>query len=301
MKSIVIFGGAGFVGRHIIRRLAKKGYKIIVPYQRSTNEAKLRLLGNLGQIIPYKYNNLEDRVIVNILRNIDICINMKTTWSSKKISFNKSIYKFNQQLLKILEINKKINQFIFFSGLGIDNNNKSLRIKAIYETEKYIFSNFLNSIIVRPGIIIGKNDNFLSKLIPIFKMSFFIPIFGKGSSKFQPVYIDDVSLVIEKIILNELKGNHIFELTGSNIVNYKDFYSFLIKTMKKKRIFITIPMFLARILVYFAEKLFFSPINSEQLLLFESDNLKQNIDKDFNYFSIYPQDIYIIIKKILKK
>ena len=60
-------------------------------------------------------------------------------------------------------------------------------------------------------------------------------------------------------------------------------------------------MFLARILVYFAEKLFFSPINSEQLLLFESDNLKQNIDKDFNYFSIYPQDIYIIIKKILKK
>ena len=65
---------------------------------------------------------------------------MKTTWSSKKISFNKSIYKFNQQLLKILETNKKINQFIFFSGLGIDNNNKSLRIKAIYETEKYIFS-----------------------------------------------------------------------------------------------------------------------------------------------------------------
>ena len=301
MKSIVIFGGAGFVGRHIIRRLAKKGYKIIVPYQRSTNEAKLRLLGNLGQIIPYKYNNLEDRLIVNILKNIDICINMKTTWSSKKISFNKSIYKFNQQLLKILETNKKINQFIFFSGLGIDNNNKSLRIKAIYETEKYIFSNFLNSIIIRPGIIIGKNDNFLSKLIPIFKISFFIPIFGKGSSKFQPVYIDDVSLVIEKIILNELKGNHIFELTGSNIVNYKDFYSFLIKTMKKKRIFITIPMFLARILVYFAEKLFFSPINSEQLLLFESDNLKQNIDKDFSYFSIYPQDIYIIIKKILKK
>ena len=301
MKSIVIFGGAGFVGRHIIRRLAKKGYKIIVPYQRSTNEAKLRLLGNLGQIIPYKYNNLEDRVIVNILRNIDICINMKTTWSSKKISFNKSIYKFNQQLLKILETNKKINQFIFFSGLGIDNNNKSLRIKAIYETEKYIFSNFLNSIIIRPGIIIGKNDNFLSKLIPIFKISFFIPIFGKGSSKFQPVYIDDVSLVIEKIILNELKVNHVFELTGSNIVNYKDFYSFLLKTMKKKRIFITIPMFLARILVYFAEKLFFSPINSEQLLLFESDNLKQNIDKDFSYFSIYPQDIYIIIKKILKK
>ena len=59
MKSIVIFGGAGFVGKHLIRRLAKCGYKIIVPYQKSTSEGKLRLLGSTGQIIPFYFKNLK--------------------------------------------------------------------------------------------------------------------------------------------------------------------------------------------------------------------------------------------------
>ena len=301
MKSIVIFGGAGFVGRHIIRRLAKKGYKIIVPYQKSTNEAKLRLLGNIGQIIPYKFRNLDDELILNILKNIDICVNLKTSWSSKKISFNKSIYEFNKELLKIIKKNKKVNQFIYFSGLGVDQSHKSLRIKAIYETEKYISSNFNNSVIIRPGVIIGRDDNFLSKLIPIFKMSFFIPIFGNGTSKLQPVYIDDVSLATEKIVLNRLKGNHIFELTGSKIIDYRQLYNFIVKSMNKKRLIVSIPMSVVKILVLLGEKLSLTPINREQLMLFESDNLKQDLDKDFKYLSIFPQDIHRIIEKIIQK
>ena len=57
MKSIVIFGGAGFVGKHLIRRLTKNGHKIIVPYQRSVQEAKIRLLGVTGQVIPFRYSS----------------------------------------------------------------------------------------------------------------------------------------------------------------------------------------------------------------------------------------------------
>ncbi len=84
MKSIVIFGGAGFVGKHIIRRLAKNGYKIVVPYQRSIQEAKIRLLGVTGQIIPFRYSSLDDSRLKSILMDIDICINLKTTYDQKK-------------------------------------------------------------------------------------------------------------------------------------------------------------------------------------------------------------------------
>ena len=78
MKTVVIFGGSGFVGKHLLYRLAKKKYRIIIPYQRSTNEAKLRLFGNVGQIIPIKFNNLKDDLIQNIIRESDIIINLKT-------------------------------------------------------------------------------------------------------------------------------------------------------------------------------------------------------------------------------
>ena len=106
MKSIVIFGGAGFVGKHLIRRLVKCGYRIIVPYQKSTSEEKLRLLGNTGQIIPYYFKNLKDKKIKTILKQANVCINLKTSWSSKKTTFNQTIFEFNEELLNIL---KKIN------------------------------------------------------------------------------------------------------------------------------------------------------------------------------------------------
>ena len=67
MKSIVIFGGAGFVGKHLIRRLTKNGHKIIVPYQRSVQEAKIRLLGVTGQVIPFRYSSLDDKRLKSVL------------------------------------------------------------------------------------------------------------------------------------------------------------------------------------------------------------------------------------------
>ena len=106
MKSIVIFGGAGFVGKHLIRRLAKYGYKIIVPYQKSTSEEKLRLLGSAGQIIPFYFKNFKDRRIKTILKQTNVCINLKTSWSSKKTSFNQTIFEFNEELLNILKKKK---------------------------------------------------------------------------------------------------------------------------------------------------------------------------------------------------
>ena len=84
MKSIVIFGGAGFVGKHLTRRLAKKGYKIIIPYQKSIQEAKIRLLGVTGQIIPFRYSSLDDQRLKIVLKNSDIFINLKTTYDQKK-------------------------------------------------------------------------------------------------------------------------------------------------------------------------------------------------------------------------
>ena len=92
MKSIVIFGGAGFVGKHLIRRLAKNGHKIIVPYQRSIQEAKIRLLGVTGQIIPFRYSSLNDERLKSVLMNADICINLKTTYDQKQGTFNDTIY-----------------------------------------------------------------------------------------------------------------------------------------------------------------------------------------------------------------
>ena len=85
MKTVVIFGGSGFVGRHIIRVMVRDGSKIIIPYQKYVNEAKLRLLGATGQVIPLKFRYLKDKKISTLLHQADLIINLKTLWDEKKL------------------------------------------------------------------------------------------------------------------------------------------------------------------------------------------------------------------------
>ena len=300
MKSIVIFGGAGFVGKHLIRRLTKNGHKIIVPYQRSVQEAKIRLLGVTGQVIPFRYSSLDDKRLKSVLNNTDVCINLKTTYDQKKGDFNNSIFKFNQKLIKILKVSNLLKQFIFFSGLGADLDKNSTRSVAVYKSEKEALKYLDNVIIIRPGVIIGGGDVFLKRLLPIFKASFFVPLFGDGSTKFQPVFIDDVSLAVEKIIIDNIEGQGIYELAGPRAISYKDFYNYISKCLNKTRVLVPTPLNLIKPIISIAEKTPFSPLTSEQLLLFEKDNIIQNIDKSFKDLEISPQDTLQITKNIIE-
>ena len=301
MKTVVIFGGSGFVGRHIIRRIAKNGHKILIPHQSKVNEARLRLLGTTGQVIPINFNHLYEDRLSNLIDHSDVVINLKTLWDQKRISFEKGIFDFNVNLVNLIKKTKKNTQFIYFSGIGIDEKNDSERSKAILQSEKYIQKNLINSIIIRPGVIIGGGDQFLKSLTSLFKMTFFVPLLGNGLSKFQPVFIDDVSMAINNIIESDLLKHYIYEIVGSDIFTYKEFYNYLAMCMNKTRVFVPVPFQLAKIAVSIMEKTSFSPLSSEQLKLFERDNISSNNHKKLEDLKIFPQDIREITKKIIEK
>ena len=301
MKTVLIFGGSGFIGQHIIRKIAKNGYRIIVPYQRQINEAKLRIYGNTGQIIPLHFNSLNDNNIIDLIKNADVILNCKTLWDEKKTSFEVGIKFFNSELVNIIRKNNANSQFIYFSGIGIDEKSKSKRSLSIYETEQYISTNLSNSTIMKPGIIIGGGDKFLGNLLFLVKFSFFIPLFGDGKSRFQPVFIDDVISSIDRIINNKILGNHVYELASDNVFTYRELYSYILSCLGIKRIIISIPIFLVKIAVYILDKVSLSPLNSEQLNLFTKDNVVSNKYKNLRNLDIIPQDLREKIKKIVKE
>ena len=248
MKSIIIFGGSGYVGKNLIRSFAKEGYKIIVPYQRQINEANLRLLGSIGQIIPFHFTSIKNSKLLSIINNADICINLKTSWESKELLLNKSIFKFNSELVRVIKGSSSIKKFIFFSGLGTEKR-LTLRNQIISKTEELITNELENSLIIRPSVILGNGDQFLSSLMPIFKMSFFIPLFGNGSKKFQPVLIGDIVKFLSSIIERPYIDERLFELGGPEVFTYKEFYNQIADLMNKKKVFIPVPMPIIRPIV----------------------------------------------------
>ena len=300
MKTVVIFGGAGFVGRHIITSIANEGYNIIVPYQKNTNEAKLRLLGVLGQVIPLKFTQINEDIILSILKKAHVVINLKTLWNEKKISYEKGIFNFNRDLLGLINKYNSKTLFIFFSGLGLDNMKESKRSLVISKTEQIIQKNLKKTIIIRPGIIIGGRDEFLKKLVPIFRLSYFVPIFGSGNTRIQPVFIGDVILAINKIIYKNFEESKIFELGGPNEFTYNNLYFLIAKYLGFKRFFVKIPFFFAKIIVFVIEKTPISLITFDQLMLFKNDNILSGKNNNFADLNIKPQSIEEIIKISVK-
>ena len=298
MKSIIIFGGAGYIGKNLIRRFAKEGYKIIVPYQKQTKEANLRLLGAVGQIIPFHFTSLKNDKLLTLLNNSDFCINLKTSWSSNKSELSRSILDFNSELIDQIKLSSSIKKFIFFSGLGTETRS-TFRNEIISKAENLVIENLQNAVVIRPSVILGNNDQFLSNLLPIFKMSFFIPLFGDGSKKFQPVLIDDVVEFVSKTIEESNNDKQLFELAGPDIFTYKEFYNLIADAMNKKRVLVPTPMPIMKPVVGLGEKLPFFPINSEQLSLFETDNILSGKESGFNHHKISPKRVISAVKKSL--
>jgi len=298
MKSIIIFGGAGYIGKNLIRRFAKEGYKIIVPYQKQTKEANLRLLGAVGQIIPFHFTSLKNDKLLTLLNNSDFCINLKTSWSSNKSELSRSILDFNSELIDQIKLSSSIKKFIFFSGLGTETRS-TFRNEIISKAENLVIENLQNAVVIRPSVILGNNDQFLSNLLPIFKMSFFIPLFGDGSKKFQPVLIDDVVEFVSKTIEESKNDKQLFELAGPDIFTYREFYNLIADAMNKKRVLVTTPMPIMKPVVGLGEKLPFFPINSEQLSLFETDNTLSGKESGFDYHEISPKRVLSAVKKSL--
>ena len=298
MKSIIIFGGAGYIGKHLIRRFAKDGYKVIVPYQKQTKEANLRLFGAVGQIIPFHFNSLKNKKLLTLINNADFCINLKTSWSSNKSELTRSILDFNAQLIEQIKHSSSIKRFIFFSGLGTEQRS-TFRNEIIAKTEDLVIKNLNKSVVIRPSVILGNKDQFLSNLLPIFKMSFFIPLFGDGSKKFQPVLIDDIVEFVSKTIEASKIGKQLYELAGPDIFTYREFYTLIADTMNKKRVLVPTPMPILKPVVGIGEKFPFFPINSEQLALFETDNVLLGKESGFDFHQISPKRVISAIKKSL--
>ncbi len=298
MKSIIIFGGAGYIGKNLVRRFAKEGYKIIVPYQKQTKEANLRLLGAVGQIIPFHFASIKNDKLLTLLNNSDFCINLKTSWSSNKSELSRSILDFNSELIDQIKLSSSIKKFIFFSGLGTETRS-TFRNEIISKAENLVIENLQNAVVIRPSVILGNNDQFLSNLLPIFKMSFFIPLFGDGSKKFQPVLIDDIVEFVSKTIEESNNDKQLFELAGPDIFTYREFYNLIADAMNKKRVLVPTPMPIMKPVVGLGEKLPFFPINSEQLSLFDSDNTLSGKESGFDYHEISPKRVISAIRKSL--
>ena len=272
-KIIAIFGGGGFLGKHLMRLLTKLDYRIKVATRNPYLKGYLKPLGNPGQIELFKTNIFNEENVKNVLRDCDLVINLVgILYETKKQKFDQIHSQF-PHLLSNLCKEMGIKNLIHVSALGVKEKHNSKYIQSKLQGEKNIQENFKSSIILRPSVLFGPSDQFFERFASIAQFSPFLPLIGGGKTKFAPIYVGDVAKAIVKALeLNNSKPK-IYELGGPENYSFKELMEILLREIKKKRFLISIPFGFAKFQSYFLQMLPNPLLTPDQVELLKHHNI----------------------------
>ena len=296
---VTVFGGTGFLGRHLIKHLCNQECIIKVPTRNPAKGYFLQPLGDVGQINLIKFDLSDNKKLENLIEDSDIIINLiGILFEKKRNDFINLHYNFVKRLVDNINLNKK--NFIQISALGVNRYKNSLYSRSKFNAEEYIQKNSKKFSIIRPGLIFGPEDNFFCKFAKMSLFSPFLPLIMGGETKFQPVYVEDVCKGIMKI-LNKNITNQIFEFGGPDIFTFKELLQILLKTINRKKLLIYIPKIVAIIMAKFFQVLPNPLLTEDQIKLLENNNIILNTDYTFKYLDINPVSLELILPDYLKR
>jgi uncharacterized protein YbjT (DUF2867 family) len=294
-----ILGGGGFIGRYLVRNLTRKNYRCIISTRNAFQKGYLKTQATPGAIELVDWNPKNFSQLKEAIKNSDFVINLiGILYETRKQKFYNIHSGIPEAVSKICS-ESDVQKFIHVSAIGASEKSKSLYQKSKYQGEVKALSNFKKTVIIRPSVVCGTEDNFsnlFSKLsilpiIPLVKMSY----------KFQPILVTDVADAIVQAI--EKKGNEgkIYEIGGPKIISFGDMVKSILKTINKKRFVIEMPMPIAKIQSFITDLLPIPPILTKDQceILSESDNVVSNNNLTLKDLDINPTDVEEAMKKWL--
>ena len=282
-KNILVFGGSGQIGRHLVRRLTKNNHLVtVVTRNQHKKGAILKTQGNPGYIEIVESNIFDEEKLDNIISKKDICINLVgILYENKKNTFENIHVHFPSLISKICE-KHKLKQFIHLSALGIDKAKDSNYAKSKLKGEKNITNNFPSATILRPSVIYSVDDNFTTNIMTLLNLLPFFPLYYNGETKFSPMHVSDMSEIISNIIDRNICSEKI-ECVGPEVMTFKEILEKLLILIDKKKILIPLPLTMAKLIAFFLEKIPKPLITRVPLKLLKYNNIlsgeiKSNLD-----------------------
>ncbi len=242
---VTVFGGSGFLGRHVVRALAKLGYRIRVAVRRPELAGYLQPFGRVGQIHAVQANLRYPGSVEAAARDADVVINLVGILFERGRQRFDAVQAFGAEAVALAAAAFGA-RMIHVSAIGADANAHShyARSKAI--GEKLVLAAVPSAVILRPSILFGPEDDFFNKFAAIARLSPALPLVGGGHTLFQPVFAGDVAGAVVAAIEGRAKDAHTYELGGPEVKSFKALMQFVLTTIERKRLLVPIPFALAK-------------------------------------------------------
>ena len=282
-KKILIFGATGQIGRHLIRKLTKNNYKVICQTRNLHKAIFLKTSGSIGYIDIKETKIFDYEKVSELVDNTDIVINLiGILFESGKINTFEKIHTLFPKFLS--EICKKKNKhLIHISSLGVENATDSKYAASKAQGENKIFENLPSATILKPSIVYSVNDSFTTRFMSLLNFFPIFPLYYGGKTKFAPIHASDLTDIIFHVIENNIRGKKI-ETVGPKVLTFLEILNILSKCINKKRVFLPLPLFLAKFSAKILEKMPNPLLTVDQLNLLKYDNISS--ENNMNNFDL---------------
>lgn len=243
---ITIFGGSGFLGRHVVQALAKRQYRIRVAVRRPDLCGHLQPLGRVGQIHAVQANVRHTASVAAAVRDSHVVINLVG------ILFETGRQRFDSVQAKGAEAVAAVAaqhnaRMIHVSAIGADANSRSAYARAKARGEQLVLAATPQAVIFRPSVVFGPNDDFFNRFAGLARVSPALPLIGGGTTRFQPVFAGDVAEAIATAADGEAKPGTIYELGGPEVLSFRELMEFVLATTERHRLLVPLPFWLAKL------------------------------------------------------
>jgi uncharacterized protein YbjT (DUF2867 family) len=251
-KLVTVFGGSGFLGRHVVRALCKRGYRVRVAVRRPDLAGHLQPLGRVGQVHAVTANLRYPGSVEAAARDADVVINLVGILFERGRQRFESVHTFGAEAVALAAAAFGA-RLIHVSAIGADPDAPSHYARSKAMGEKLALAAMPSATILRPSILFGPEDDFFNKFAALARIAPALPLVGGGHTRFQPVFAGDVAAAIMAAIDRPETGGATYELGGLEVLSFKELMQYVLATIERRRLLIPVPFGLARTMAFFLQ------------------------------------------------
>lgn len=247
-KLVTIYGGSGFLGRHIAWRMAAQGWRVRVAVRRPNEALFVRPYGVVGQVEPVLCNIRDDASVALVMEGADAVVNCVGILNETGKNKFGTVQHEGAARVARLAAQKGVERMVQISALGADAESDSDYSRSKAAGEEAVLEHMPDAMILRPSVMFGPGDNFFNKFAAMTRYGPFLNIAG-GNTRFQPVYVDDVAHAAEMGVLGTAPGG-IYELGGPEVLTLRELMNEMLAVIERRRVVVNLPFFAARVIAF---------------------------------------------------
>ena len=302
---VTVFGGSGFLGRHVVRILLKRGWRVRAAVRRPDLAGHLQPLGMVGWVQPMQANLRYRWSVDRAVENADAVVNLAAILAERGRQRFGAVHEFGARAVAEAARAAGLKQVVQVSAIGADPQSPSAYARTKAAGEASILETLPDSVVFRPSVMFGPGDHFFNRFASIARMSPAFPLFGGGHTKFQPVFVGDVAQAIADAVEGKARAGTIYELGGPEVKTFRECLETMLDAIERKRLLVPVPWPLATLGASLLQLWPWPLLTVDQVKQLKIDNIVSDAataeGRTFKAFGIAPDSLAAILPSYLNR